>query len=83
MRPRIALNVKSVEYELLQEQFGSKCELLLKSNPVHKKIHVLLHNDKPICESVAAEVGFDSGDGRVAAADFGGFGEWSGKEVGV
>ncbi|CAL1361519.1 unnamed protein product [Linum trigynum] len=77
MRPRIALNVKSVEYEFLQEQFGSKCELLLKSNPV------LLHNGKPICVSVAAEVGFDSGDGRVAATDFGGFGEWSRKEVGV
>ncbi|CAI0627667.1 unnamed protein product, partial [Linum tenue] len=51
MRPRIALNVKSVEYEFLQEQFGSKSELLLKSNPVHKKIPVLLHNGKPICES--------------------------------
>ncbi|CAI0379502.1 unnamed protein product, partial [Linum tenue] len=51
MRPRIALNIKSVEYEFLQEQFGSKSDLLLKSNPVHKKIPVLLHNDKPICES--------------------------------
>ncbi|CAI0400896.1 unnamed protein product [Linum tenue] len=83
MRPRIALKVKSVEYEFLQEQFGSKRELLLKSNLVHKKISVLLHNDKPICESVAAEVGFDVGNGRVAAADFGGFSEWSRKEVGV
>ncbi|CAL1408892.1 unnamed protein product [Linum trigynum] len=83
MRPRIALNVKSVEYEFLQEQFGSKSELLLKSNPVHKKIHVLLHNGKPICESVAVEVGFDAGDRQVAAADFGGFGEWSRKEVSV
>ncbi|CAN0925792.1 Glutathione S-transferase U17 [Linum grandiflorum] len=51
MRPRIALNIKSVEYEFLQEQFGSKSELLLKSNPVHKKIPVLLHNGKSICES--------------------------------
>ncbi|CAI0379498.1 unnamed protein product [Linum tenue] len=51
MRPRIAFNIKSVEYEFLQEQFGSKSDLLLKSNPVHKKIPVLLHNDKPICES--------------------------------
>ncbi|CAN0924134.1 Glutathione S-transferase U17, partial [Linum grandiflorum] len=51
MRPRIALNIKSVEYDFLEEQFGSKSELLLKSNPVHKKMPVLLHNDTPICES--------------------------------
>lgn len=51
MRPRIALNLKSVSYEFLQETFGSKSELLLKSNPVHKKIPVLIHADKPVCES--------------------------------
>ncbi|CAI0386617.1 unnamed protein product [Linum tenue] len=51
MRPRIALNIKSVEYEFIEEQFGSKSDLLLKSNPVHKKIPILLHSDKPICES--------------------------------
>jgi glutathione S-transferase len=51
MRPRIALNLKSVPYEFLQETFGSKSELLLKSNPVHKKIPVLLHADKPVSES--------------------------------
>jgi glutathione S-transferase len=52
MRPRIALNIKSVDYEFLEETFGSKSELLLKSNPVHKKIPVLIHEDKPICESL-------------------------------
>ncbi|XP_065860913.1 glutathione S-transferase U17-like [Euphorbia lathyris] len=52
MRPRIALNIKSVHYEFLQETFGSKTPLLLQSNPVHKKIPVLLHNGKPICESL-------------------------------
>ncbi|CAI9106329.1 OLC1v1005459C1 [Oldenlandia corymbosa var. corymbosa] len=52
MRARIALNLKSVEYEFLQEKFGVKSELLLKSNPVHKKIPVLIHDDKPICESL-------------------------------
>ncbi|XP_004300630.1 PREDICTED: glutathione S-transferase U17-like [Fragaria vesca subsp. vesca] len=52
LRARIALNVKSVEYEFLQETLGTKSELLLKSNPVHKKIPVLIHNDKPICESL-------------------------------
>ncbi|KAL4639304.1 hypothetical protein ACB092_03G207700 [Castanea dentata] len=52
MRPRIALNIKSVNYEFLEETFGSKSELLLQSNPVHKKIPVLIHGDKPICESM-------------------------------
>lgn len=52
MRPRIALNIKSVDYEFLEETFGSKSELLLKSNPVHKKIPVLIHGDKPISESL-------------------------------
>ncbi|GFY87562.1 glutathione S-transferase family protein [Actinidia rufa] len=51
-RVQIALNLKSVDYDFLEETFGSKSELLLKSNPVHKKIPVLLHNDKPICESL-------------------------------
>ncbi|CAM8881745.1 unnamed protein product [Rhodiola kirilowii] len=52
MRPRIALNIKSVGYEFLEEKFGQKSELLLKSNPVHKKIPVLIHEDKPISESL-------------------------------
>ncbi|XP_050237123.1 glutathione S-transferase U17-like [Mercurialis annua] len=52
MRPRIALNMKSVDYEFLQETFGSKSELLLKSNPVHKKIPVLIHDGKSVCESL-------------------------------
>ncbi|CAN1147942.1 Glutathione S-transferase U17 [Linum perenne] len=43
MRPRIAFNVKSVDYEFVEEQFGSKSELLVKSNHVHKKIPVLIH----------------------------------------
>ncbi|CAH8388035.1 unnamed protein product [Eruca vesicaria subsp. sativa] len=51
MRARIALNLKSISYEFLQETFGSKSELLLKSNPVHKKMPVLIHADKPVCES--------------------------------
>ncbi|XP_047317359.1 glutathione S-transferase U17-like [Impatiens glandulifera] len=51
-RVQIALNLKSIDYEFLEETFGSKTELLLKSNPVHKKIPVLIHNDKPICESL-------------------------------
>jgi glutathione S-transferase len=52
MRPRIALNIKSVNYEFLEETIGSKSQLLLQSNPVHKKIPVLIHADKPISESI-------------------------------
>ncbi|KAJ8773723.1 hypothetical protein K2173_006373 [Erythroxylum novogranatense] len=52
LRARIALNVKSVDYEFLQEQFGAKSQLLLESNPVYKKIPVLIHESKPICESL-------------------------------
>ncbi|EOA36240.1 hypothetical protein CARUB_v10010208mg [Capsella rubella] len=51
MRAMIALHLKSISYEFLQETFGSKSELLLKSNPVHKKMPVLIHADKPVCES--------------------------------
>ena len=52
MRARIALNIKSVKYEFLEETFEPKSQLLLLSNPVYKKIPVLIHEDKPICESL-------------------------------
>ncbi|KAF3646900.1 Glutathione S-transferase U17 [Capsicum annuum] len=52
MRPRIALNIKSLAYDFLEEQFGTKSDLLLKSNPIYKKIPVLIHDGKPICESL-------------------------------
>lgn len=52
MRPRIALNLKKVNYEFITETMMPKSELLLKSNPVHMKIPVLFHRDVPICESL-------------------------------
>jgi len=54
MRVRIALEEKGIKYENREEDFSCKSPLLLLMNPVHKKIPVLIHNGKPICESLIA-----------------------------
>ncbi|XVF79336.1 hypothetical protein PTKIN_Ptkin14bG0213300 [Pterospermum kingtungense] len=52
MRVRIALAEKGIKYEYKEEGLWDKSDLLLKMNPVHKKIPVLIHNSKPVCESL-------------------------------
>lgn len=38
--------------EFVEEAAGAHSELLVRSNPVDKSIPVLIHNYRPICESI-------------------------------
>ena len=52
LRVRMALQQKGLSFEYLEQDLKNKGELLLKHNPIYKKVPIFIHGDRSISESL-------------------------------
>ena len=48
----LALKIKVITIESVEEDLQNKTPELLSFNPIYKNVSVLIHSGKPICESL-------------------------------